>query len=104
MVVMATKDRLSVSVDAKHVAAGRAAVAAGRSESLSAWVSAALERQAEHETRMRALDELFTDYEARFGVITDEEVEAARRSSKERAIVIRGGIVETPGRPQGVGG
>jgi hypothetical protein len=85
-----TKRRLSASVDAALVAAGEAAVARGDAPNLSAWVSAALERQIEHDTRLRALDDFLRAYEAEHGKITDEEIEAARRDAKARAIVVRG--------------
>lgn len=90
---MATKERLSVSIDPHLVEAGRAAVEAGRSESLSAWVNQALERQAAHERRLRALDDFFVAYEQEHGEITEEEMSAARRRAKERAVVVRGAIV-----------
>lgn len=95
--IVATKERLSVSVDPHLVAAGRAAVAAGRSESLSAWVSAALERQSQHEARLRAMGEFIAHYEAEHGAITREEMDAARRSFRETAIVVRGGVVTKRG-------
>lgn len=92
---MATKERLSVSIDPELVEAGRAAVSAGRSDSLSAWVSTALERHAAHERRLVALDEFFAQYEAEHGAITEEEMQAAQRHFRERAIVVRGAV--TPG-------
>ncbi len=101
MIVMATKERLSVSVDPELVAAGRAAVAAGRSESLSAWVSTALERQSQHEARLQAMEAFLAQYEAENGTITQEEMDAAQRSAKERSIVVRGGVVSRP-EPSGV--
>lgn len=55
---MATKQRLSASVNKVYIEEGRAAVEAGRAESLSAWVNEALRKQAEDEGRLRALDEL----------------------------------------------
>ncbi len=58
---------------------------AGRSESLSAWVNAALVRQAAHERRLRALDEFSAVYEEENGAITREEMDAARRRFDERA-------------------
>jgi hypothetical protein len=85
-----TKRRLSASVDAPLLAAGEAAVARGEAPNLSAWVSTALERQVAHDKRLRALDDFFADYEAEHGKITDEEIEAARRDAKARAIVVRG--------------
>lgn len=90
MDLMPSKERLSVSVDSSLAAAGRAAVAAGRSDSLSAWVSAALARQAEHDARLDALDAFFEEYEAEHGAFTREEMDAARRRFSENATVVRG--------------
>ena len=90
MIVMAVKERLSVSVDGDHAAAGRAAVAEGRSESLSAWVNDALARHAAHERRLRALDAFFAAYEEEHGEITADEMAAARRHYEQRAVVVRG--------------
>lgn len=81
-----TKERLSASVDSSLVAAGRAAVAAGRAESLSAWVTEALIRHVEHDERLRALGEFIAEYEAEHGVITDEEIEQAKSRLQSRAI------------------
>jgi len=65
----------------------------GASGSLSAWVNDALERQAAHERRLRALDEFFGAYEREHGEITVAEMEAARRRFTERALVVRGAVV-----------
>ena len=67
---MTQRERLSATVEAELLAAGRAAVAEGRAESLSAWVNNALRRQAEHDRRMQALDEFLAAYEAEHGEIT----------------------------------
>lgn len=90
---MATKERLSVSVDPELIAAARAAVEAGHSESLSAWVSGALADRVADERRLRAADAFFTEYEAEHGPILDEESAAAHRHYQERAIVVREGVV-----------
>ncbi len=95
---MATKERLSVSIDAHLIDAGRAAVTAGRSGSLSAWVNGALERQAGHERRLRALDEFIGAYEDAHDEITVAEMDAVRRRFKERAVVVRGAVVREPSR------
>jgi len=87
---MSEKTRLSASVDAELIEAGRTAVAAGRAESLSAWVNDALHRQAEHERRLKALGEFITAYEEEHGEITEEEMIDAERRARERAIVVRG--------------
>jgi Arc/MetJ-type ribon-helix-helix transcriptional regulator len=90
---MTAKSRLSVTVDEDLIAAGQAAVAAGEAESVSAWVNDALRQKAEHDRRLRGIDEFIADYEAEHGEITEEEMEAAVRSMRSRAIVVRGGNV-----------
>lgn len=86
---MNRRERLSASVEAELLAAGRAAVAEGRAENLSAWVNEALRRQTLHDQRLRALDELLAVYEAEHGEITADEIEAASRRAIGRAVVIR---------------
>lgn len=84
-----SKERVSATVEADLLAAGRAAVAAGRAESLSAWVNEALLRQAEHDRRMKALDEFLDAYEAQHGEIREDEMEAATRAARQRAVIVR---------------
>jgi hypothetical protein len=86
---MTGRERLSASVEADLLAAGRAEVAAGRAENLSAWVNEALARQAAHDQRMRALDDFLAAFEAEHGEITDEEMAAATRRARGRAVVVR---------------
>ena len=52
-----TRERLSATVESELLEAGRQAVAEGRAESVSAWVNDALRLKADHDRRMRALDE-----------------------------------------------
>jgi Arc/MetJ-type ribon-helix-helix transcriptional regulator len=87
---MKGKQRLSASVDAELVEAGRAAVDEGRAESMSAWVNEALRLKSEHDRRMRALDEFLAAYEAEHGGITDDEIDEAVRRARARATVVRG--------------
>jgi hypothetical protein len=87
---MTERARLSATIAPELLAAGKAAVKAGRAGSLSAWVNTALARHVDHERRMEALDALLAGYEAEHGVITDTEIEAATRRSRERATVVRG--------------
>lgn len=86
---MTKRERLSATVESELLAAGRAAVAEGRAESLSAWVNDAFRRQADHDRRMRALDEFLSAFEAEHGEITGEEVQAATRRARSRAVVVR---------------
>jgi hypothetical protein len=90
---MTAKSRLSVTVDAYLITAGQAAVAAGEAESVSAWVNDALRLKAEHDRRLRGLGDFIAAFEAEHGEITEEEMDAAVRSMRERAIVVRGGKV-----------
>lgn len=89
------KIRLTVTVDQSIVKAGKAAVASGSADSLSAWVSNALADRAANERRMAALGKLLADYEAEHGAITDEELAAQQQTDRRNAIVIRG-----PKRPR----
>lgn len=85
-----TKERLSVSIDSDLAEHARTAVTEGRASSVSAWVSAALRRQTEHDGRLRALGELIADYEAEHGEISHDEMQAASRRAAKRAVVVRG--------------
>jgi hypothetical protein len=86
---MTTRERLSATVEAELLAAGRAAVADGRAESLSAWVNDALRRQADYERRLQALDEFLHAYESEHGEITEDEMRDATRAARARAVVVR---------------
>lgn len=90
---MARKERITVTVDPDLLEAGQRAVAAGRSESLSAWVSRALEERIATERRLEALEEAIAAYEAEFGVISASEIAEQRVADRRAAIVVRG-----PGR------
>ena len=95
---MSAKQRLSATVDAATLAAARAAVRDGRAANISGWVNEALHRQAEHDRRMRALDDFLHAYENEHGVITDDEIRAASRRLHARAVVVRGKSVARSAR------
>ena len=95
---MTGKRRLSATVDAELVEASQAAVAAGRAESVSAWVNDALRLKVEQDRRLRALDEFIAGYEADHGEITNDETAAAVRRARERAIGVRGDPGDAHGR------
>jgi Arc/MetJ-type ribon-helix-helix transcriptional regulator len=99
-----SKERLSASVDADLIRAAERAVADGRAESVSAWVDEAMRRLVEHDQRMRALGEFIAAWEAEHGEITEDEVAAAARTSRRRAIVVRGGTVRSPSNAAPRGG
>jgi hypothetical protein len=93
---MTGKQRLSASVDSELIEAGQTAVAEGRADTLSAWVNDALRLKADHDRRMRALDEFLSAYEAEHGEISDVEMADAARRARARATVVRG----TPARDE----
>jgi Arc/MetJ-type ribon-helix-helix transcriptional regulator len=77
-------------VDADLVTVAQEAVAAGQAENVSAWVNDALRLKADHDKRLRAVDEFLAAYEAEHGEITDEEIRDAARRARGRAVVVRG--------------
>lgn len=87
---MTRKQRLTVTVDPDLVEAGNRAVAAGRAQSLSAWVSSALAEQAGRDRKLEELRAAISDYEAEFGEITPDEIASQRRTDREEAVVARG--------------
>src|SRR5438874_13542082 len=84
------KERLTVTIDPGLVRAGAEAVAAGRAESLSAWVNLALAERVAKERRLRALGEAIAAYEAEFGEISEAELTAQQRADRQSARVVRG--------------
>lgn len=87
---MTNKARLSATVDTELVEAGRQAVEEGRFDNVSSWVNDALRHQARRDERLRALAEFVAGFEAEHGEISEDEMVAARRRLRERAIVVRG--------------
>lgn len=87
---MTTRARFSATVDPDLLAVGRAAVAEGRADSLSAWVNTALERQVAHERRLQAMDEFIAEYEAEFGTITEADIAEAEEWAAKRTIHVDG--------------
>ena len=79
-----------MTVDREVVAAGQAAVASGRADSLSAWVNLALTERADKERRLQAMAAAVAAYEAEFGVMGDDELIAQARADREAAVVVRG--------------
>jgi hypothetical protein len=95
------KERLTVTVDPELVDAGNQAVAAGRADSLSGWVNAALADRVARDHRLEALAGAIANYEAEFGEITHEEIARLRRNDRENAVVVRGGRrPPSRGKPQ----
>jgi len=87
---MSKKERLTITVDEALVVAGNEAVASGRAKSMSAWVNLALAERAAKDRRLQSLGDAIAEYEARFGVITAEELAKQARSDRQAARVVRG--------------
>jgi Arc/MetJ-type ribon-helix-helix transcriptional regulator len=87
---MSSKERLSASVDADLVSVAQDAVAQGRAESVSAWVNDALRLKADHDRRLRALDDFISAYDVEHGEISEQEMRDAARHARARAVVVRG--------------
>ncbi|MBI2705160.1 MAG: hypothetical protein HYX32_07725 [Actinobacteria bacterium] len=86
----ARKQRLTVTVDPELVQAGQRAVESGQAESVSGWVSAALEDKIRRDRMLSRLAASVADYEQEFGEITAEEIVAQRRADRQGATVVRG--------------
>ena len=88
------KQRLTITVDAELIEEGRRAIEAGRADSVSGWVSSALEERVRRDRQLAELATAVGDHEKEFGEITTEEIAAQKRADRTAAIVVRG-----PARP-----
>ncbi|MEQ1787914.1 MAG: ribbon-helix-helix domain-containing protein [Acidimicrobiales bacterium] len=93
---MSKKVRTTISLDRELAEAADEAVRRGEAASVSAFVSEAIAARVEDLVRLRYMQEALDLYEAEFGVITDEEMEATLRHDREHAIVVRGGKIFRP--------
>ncbi len=84
------KQRLTVTVDPELIEAGQRAVEAGEADSVSGWVSAALEEKLRRDRKLALLQAAVADYEDEFGEITAEEIARQARVDREDAVVTRG--------------
>lgn len=84
------KQRLTVTVDPELVAAGQRAVETGAAESVSHWVSVALEDKIRRDHKLAMLAAAVAAYEGEFGEITAEEIAAQTRRDREQATIVRG--------------
>lgn len=84
------KRRLTVTVDPDLIEAGQRAVEAGEAESVSGWVSAAIEDKVRRDRKLRLLAAAVAQFESEFGEITAEEIAAQQRADRQAATVVRG--------------
>ncbi len=87
---MSKKQRVSATVDADLLEAAERAVRRGEATTVSAWLNDAMRLKLERERRLEALSEFIASYEAEHGVIAPEEIRAASRRTRSRALVARG--------------
>ncbi len=85
-----SKQRITITVDPQLAAAGQLAVASGQADSMSSWVSAAIEDKIARDHKLDQLRAAIADFEAEFGEITDAEITVQRRNDRQRATVVRG--------------
>src|SRR4051812_28617727 len=83
------KVRLTVTVDAELLQAANAAVRAGRAESISGWVNEALQGLAAEDRRREAAAEVFAEYEAKYGEISERAMAEQERLDRLHAIRYR---------------
>jgi hypothetical protein len=86
---MKAKSRLSASVDAELLRAAESAAKQGGAATVSAWVNEAMRLKLAHDRRLQALTAFIDAYEKEHGAISAEEIDAARRSARARALPVR---------------
>lgn len=84
------KQRVTVSVDQELFEAGQHAVETGQADSVSSWVSSALEEKIRRDRKLVLLGAAVADFERAFGEITAEEMAAQRRDDAAGATIVRG--------------
>jgi Arc/MetJ-type ribon-helix-helix transcriptional regulator len=87
---MNIKQRLTVTLDPELIEAGQHAVESGAANSVSGWVSAALEDKIRRDSKLALLAAAISDFEAEHGEITAEEIAVQKRLDRTEATVIRG--------------
>ncbi len=78
-----------MTIDQEALDEALAAVEAGRAESVSAWISDAMEQRRARDQRLSLLAELIAEYEAEHGVITDDELAAQEQADRDAAAMTR---------------
>ena len=85
------KQRLTVTVRPQLIEAGQRAVKSGAADSVSGWVSAAIEEKILRDRKLSLLAAAVADFELEFGEITVAEIADQRRADRADATVVRGG-------------
>lgn len=85
-----------MTVDPELIEEGQRAVASGQAESVSGWVSAALEDKIRRDRKLALLAAAVADYEKEFGEISAEEIARQKRADRQDASIVRGQSRQTP--------
>ncbi|MCB0973282.1 MAG: hypothetical protein KDB86_01855 [Actinobacteria bacterium] len=85
-----TKKRLTITVDSGLAQAAADAVRAGDADSVSSWVSLAIDEKVQRDRLIKNLGAAIADFESEFGEITPEEIAKRRRADRRDAVVVRG--------------
>lgn len=83
------KRRLTVTVDPELVEAAQEAVKTGQAESVSGWVSSALEDRIRRDRKLALLAAAIADYEREHGEITTQEIVAQQRIDRRDATLVQ---------------
>lgn len=86
---MTAKERLTITVSPELVNAGQRAVEAGKADSVSAWVSAALTEKVDRDNKLASLAAAIADFEAEYGEISADEIATQQREDRSTATVVR---------------
>jgi len=78
--------RWGIGIDPKPEAATKR----GDVANVSAWVNEAMRLKLEHDRGLAELARVIADFESEHGKITNEEIEAAARLARSRAVSVRG--------------
>ena len=85
-----TKKRITITVDSGLAQAAADAVSAGDADSVSSWVSLAIDEKVQRDRLLNNLGAAIADFESEFGEITAEEMATRRRADRRDAVVVRG--------------
>ena len=83
------KQRVTITVDEALVDEANAAVRAGRSRSVSEWISEAMAQRRDRDQRLAVLSRLVSEYEAAHGFITEDEMAEQAQQDRDAAAALR---------------
>lgn len=81
--------RITITLDEALAEAAQLAVAEGRSSSVSAYISEAVQFRIERDARLDALSQFVSDYEQQHGAISETELAEQEQSDRDAAARVR---------------